>query len=93
MSPIVNHHHIKSWSHFFKAIKAGKKLHDLRPDDRDYKIGDVCVLQEYDNIEGRYTGDEVRAEITYITDRVVPCALSSAVLQPGYCILSLKVAA
>jgi hypothetical protein len=32
-------------------------------------------------------------EVTYITNRTVPCAFSSAVLAPGYCILSLKVMA
>jgi Domain of unknown function (DUF3850) len=79
----------KSWTHFFQAIKAGRKLHDLR-EDEGYQIGDILLLQEYDNINGSYTGDQVEAEVTYITDRTVPCAFSSAVLAPGYCILSLK---
>lgn len=84
-------HHIKSWLHFFQAIKDGRKLHDLRSDDRNYRVGDICVLQEYDNVHGFYTGAEVRAEITYITGRATPCAFSSAVLAPGYVILSLRV--
>jgi hypothetical protein len=82
----------KSWTHFFQAIKAGLKLHDVR-EDEGYQIGDVLVLQEYDNINGRYTGDQIEAEVSYITNRTVPCAFSSAVLAPGYCILSLKVLA
>jgi Domain of unknown function (DUF3850) len=89
----MRRHFIKSWTHFYKAIKDGRKLHDLRSDDRNYQVGDICVLQEYDNIEGRYTGNEIEAEITYITNRSVPCAFSSAVLPAGYSILSLKVAA
>lgn len=85
-------HYKKSWTHFFQAIKAGQKLHDVR-EDEGFQIGDVIVLQEYDNINGRYTGEEIEVEVSYITNRTVPCAFSSAVLQPGYCILSLKVLA
>jgi hypothetical protein len=83
-------HHVKSWSHFFTAIKLGYKLHDLRKMDRDYKVGDILVLQEYDFVKGEYTGQEIEAEITYITSEKVPCAFSSAVLEKGYGILSLK---
>ncbi|SDK38856.1 DUF3850 domain-containing protein [Bradyrhizobium ottawaense] len=82
----------KSWTHFFQAIKGGRKLHDVREDD-GYQIGDILVLQEFDNINGRYTGAEIEVEVTYITNRTVPCAFSSAVLSPGHCILSLKVLA
>lgn len=82
----------KSWTHFFQAIKAGQKRHDVR-EDEGFQIGDVIVLQEYDNINGRYTGEEQEVEVSYITNRTVPCAFSSAVLKPGYCILSLKVLA
>ncbi len=84
-------HNVKSWSHFYRAIAAGKKLHDLRLNDRNYQVGDILNLEEYDNIEGLYTGASLRAEITYMTSNVVPCAFSSAVLPKGYCILSIKV--
>lgn len=80
----------KSWTHFFQAIKSGKKCHDVR-EDEGYQIGDTILMQEYDNINGLYTGDAINVEVTYITNRTVPCAFSSAVLAPGYCILSLKV--
>lgn len=84
-------HSVKSWSHFFQAIKRGDKVHDLRKNDRNYNVGDFLLLREYDFIAGKYTGDTLEAEITYITDNRVPCAFSSAVLHEGYCILSLKV--
>lgn len=83
---------LKSWSHFFQAIKAGKKTHDLRyKGDREFFVGQLLTLQEYDFVHGRYTGDEVDVEVTYITDDNVPCAFSSAVLPKDFCILSLKV--
>lgn len=83
-------HKVKSWSHFFEAIKEGRKLHDLRVNDRDYNIGDTVILQKYDIIGGEFTGEELRTEITYITDDRYPCAFSSAILPKDYCILSLK---
>lgn len=83
-------HVVKSWSHFFDAIKAGQKTHDLRVDDRNYQVGDQLILQKYDNINGFYLHDECTVEITYITNRQKPCAFSSAVLEPNYCILSIK---
>lgn len=84
-------HELKSWAHFFDAIKSGKKKHDLRDlADRDYRVSDVLKLRRYDNINGRYTGEELYARITYITSEVTPCAFSSAVLKRGYAILSLE---
>lgn len=83
-------HIVKSWSHFFKAIKAGEKTHELRDNDRRYKVGDIMILQDYDNIDGKYTGAECAVKITYITNRERPCAFSGSVLDPKYCILSIK---
>lgn len=83
-------HIVKSWAHFFDAIKAGKKLHDLRKMDREYKVGDTLVLQRYDNINGEYTGEEIEVEVTYITSNKTPCAFSSSALDRDYCILSLR---
>lgn len=83
-------HHVKSWRHFYQAIQAGVKTHDLRLNDREYNVGDALKLYEYDNIKGVFTGQSCIAHITYITDNRVPCAYSSAVLPKGYCILSIK---
>lgn len=83
-------HFVKSWAHFFDAIKKGNKTHDLRKDDREYKVGDILVLQRYDNINGVYTGQELPVEVTYITSKAVPCAFSSTVLPPDYAILSIQ---
>lgn len=83
-------HHVKSWAHFFDAIAAGQKTHDLRKDDRNYQVGDILVLRRYDNINGVYTGEELPVDVTYITSKTVPCAFSSAVLPPDYAILSIQ---
>lgn len=82
---------LKSWSPFFQAIKAGEKTHDLRyKGDRQFSVGQVLRLAEYDPFVGVYSGDEIDVEVTYITDDVTPCAFSSAILPKDYCILSLR---
>lgn len=84
-------HHLKSWTPFFEAFVRGDKRHDLRDDsDRNFKVGDLIILQDYEPFGGGYTGREFEMQVTYITGRETPCAFSSSVLQKGYVILSLK---
>lgn len=83
-------HAVKSWPHLFEATLTGAKTHDLRrADERDYRAGDVLLLQEFDPATQRYTGRELRVRITYITSAQFPCALSDSSLDPDYCILSI----
>lgn len=84
-------YNVKSWVAFFQAFKRGEKKHDMRDlKDRNYKVGDILILEEYDPFKGEYTGDAMRMKITYITSRDTPCAFSSAALDSNYCILSLE---
>jgi hypothetical protein len=91
IKPTGTEYAVKSWTHFFQAIKRGDKLHDMRDlKDRNYRIGDILNLQEYDPFTGKYSGDECKVMITYITSADTPCAFSSAALAPGFAILSLR---
>jgi len=82
---------LKSWPVFFQAIKNGTKPYDLRDmSDRNFCVGEIVKLREYDPFLGKYTGEELEAEITYITSRDTPCALSSLALDKNCCILGLK---
>src|SRR2546427_74726 len=81
-------HAVKSWPHLFEAALTGAKTHDLRrAEERDYRVGDILRLQEFDPDTQRYTGRELRVRITYITSAQFPCALSDSSLDPAYCIL------
>lgn len=81
---------LKSWPHFFQAIKAGDKKHDLRDArDKQYHVGQELKLREYDPWKGEYTGEFLYATVSFITSETTPCALSSAVLAHGFVILSL----
>lgn len=84
---------LKSWPWFYSAMVSDQKKHDVRDGrERNFKVGDFIILEEFDPRTGQYTGRSARFIITYITSQVTPCALSSAVLQPGYVILSVEAA-
>lgn len=83
-------HRLKSWPQFFAAIRSGEKKHDLRrADDRNFRVGDTMLLEEFDPAIQRYTGRKTRVRITYITSPGSPCALSEGALHPDFCILSI----
>lgn len=83
-------HYVKSWPTFFEPISAGTRTSDIRKKDRPFAIGDTMVLKEFDWQAGRYTGREQEVEITHIISNETPCALSSAVLDNDYCVLSIR---
>lgn len=84
-------HKVKSWTHLFQAAIRGEKTSDIRDlTERDYRVGDMLLLQEYDMKAGSYTGREATFHITHIISNSTPCALSSAVLKRDYGILSIR---
>lgn len=84
-------HKVKSWCYLYSAAIAGYKTHDFRDmTERDYKVGDHMHFQEFDQTKGTYTGREALFQITYITDRNTPCAMSSCALEKKYGVLSIK---
>lgn len=83
-------HKVKSWPHLFQATLVGSKTHELRrATDRDYRVGDILCLQEFDPVTKCYTGRELKVRITYVTSAEFPCALSENALHPDFCILSI----
>lgn len=83
-------HDLKCWPRFFSAISERRKKHDLRRcDDREFKVGDLIRLREFEPDRGVYTGREQIVKITYITALQYPCALSGEALHPDFCILSI----
>lgn len=83
-------HELKSWVGLFEPILRGEKTHELRVMDRDYQVGDRCVLREWDAINRTYTGRSVSVKITYITSaQHGHCAFSPTTLHPAMGILSI----
>lgn len=40
-------HRLKAWPEFYTALAAGTKTFEFRPNDRDFKVGDLLLLQEW----------------------------------------------
>ena len=59
-------HELKSWIEFFEPVFYRKKSFEIRKNDRDFKIGDRLMLNEYDPDDGSYTGRYCFRTITYI---------------------------
>jgi len=50
-------HHLKSWPQYFRPITEGRRTHELRRNDRGFKVGDFIVLEEFDPLKQEYTGE------------------------------------
>lgn len=76
-------HELKISPKYFGDVYEGKKNFEIRKDDRDFKVGDLITLREYDN--GQYTGREIKnIPIGYILRNVPEYGL-----KDGYCILGI----
>ena len=66
---------------YFTEVLYKRKNFELRKDDRNYQVGDLITLREYEN--GTYTGREIKnLPISFIL-RGCP----EYGLKDGYCIL------
>lgn len=64
-------HELKCHPEYFGRICRGQKTFEIRKNDRDFQVGDILVLREYDPKTGwpDYGGcDQRRAKVTYITN-------------------------
>ena len=72
-------HEIKILPQYFLDISKGLKQFELRKNDRDYQVGDLVMLREWNGKE--YTGDKMIVGIKYI---LKDCPQYG--LMKGYCI-------
>lgn len=77
----LTRHELKILPRFYKEVISGSKTFEIRFNDRDFKVGDVFTLREYEN--GRYTqSPSVYGKITYVTNYEQ---------KDGYVVFSFKV--
>lgn len=60
-------HKLKIQQEYFEPVIQGKKRFEIRKNDRNFKVGDIVVLEEIDE-NNAYTGDSFKTRITFITD-------------------------
>ncbi len=61
-------HELKIWPEFFNKVLTMEKPFEIRRTDRDFQIGDLLILKEWNPTTKEYTGRETVRYVTYITD-------------------------
>lgn len=64
-------HHLKTWPRFFQPMWNGEKPFEIRKNDRDFRVGDILILDEWDpdsekEISERYTGRAMKKRVKFI---------------------------
>lgn len=75
-------HDLKILPQYFKEVVSGEKKFEIRKDDRNFSVGDIIDLREFDN--NHYTGNIYSVKITYKFDG------GSYGIEDGYCVLSIE---
>jgi Domain of unknown function (DUF3850) len=79
----MKHHDLKIWPEYFQSVKYNSKPFEVRKDDRNFEVGDVLHLHEYDPQDDSYTNDVCHRKITY------KLSGGSFGIEDGYCVLGL----
>ncbi len=89
-------HYLKVWPEYYRVIKTGEKKFEIRKNDRNFKVGDTLILQEWspmgyssvspNTMTGEYTGHEISANVSYVLKDAAGFGLIS-----GYCVLSISI--
>lgn len=58
-------HNLKTWPVFYDAVIAGIKTFEVRKDDRNFKEGDILLLQDYDPETDKFSGDQITVKVVY----------------------------
>jgi len=82
-------HALKTHPGPFAAIRNGNKAFEFRKNDRDFRSGDVLVLNEWippspEDVTGSYTGQQERRVVTYIVHG------PAFGIPEGYCVMSVR---
>lgn len=80
-------HKLKIWPIFFHPILTGEKLVEVRRNDRNFRVGDLLVLREFDPDDETYTGREANATISHIAH---PMEHPGFGLEDGFVAMSLR---
>lgn len=82
-------HDLKTWPSFYEALLTGEKTFEIRLNDRDFAVGDVLILHEFQPGKGPtdgagYTGRKMLRLVSY----VMPGGRFG--IDPHYCVLALQ---
>jgi len=79
-------HKVKCWPEHFQSVRRGEKKSELRFNDRNYKVGDGVILEEWCQFTKEYTGEKEFVIITHVLN----WNDGDFGLRDGYCMFSFK---
>lgn len=74
-------HELKLYLDFFEEVISGEKSFEIRKNDRQFRVGDMLALNEYDG--NRYTGRSCLVYVDYIMN-------SPEYVKEGMVVMSIK---
>lgn len=74
-------HNLKIKPQYFWNIVCDIKTFEVRKNDRNFEVGDIITLREFEN--GKFTGKSINVEIIYILNDKEYC-------KEGYVVLGFK---
>lgn len=75
-------HELKIRGEFYARIATGQKTFEIRKNDRDFQVGDVLILREWQEGDGYVDySSPLRCKVTYI---------STFMQQDGYVVMGIK---
>lgn len=77
-------HELKIWPEYLRPIIMGHKGYEVRKADRDYQVGDILHLREWEPGAEEYTGAELLVRVTHC------CARPLMGVMPGFLIMSIS---
>jgi len=80
----VRIHELKCWPEYFEPLRDGRKRFEYRNNDRQFIVGDLLRLREFNGSTQQYTGREATVQVDYIMN-----GEHFAYLTPGYVIMSI----
>jgi hypothetical protein len=63
---IMKVHTLKTWPEYFTHIVNGIKTFEVRKNDRDFKVGDILRLEEWNPETGLFTSRYCTKEVIYL---------------------------
>lgn len=76
-------HELKTNPEYFEDVISGRKLFEVRKNDRFFEVGDLLALNEYDEVNEVYTNRSCIVYIDYILNNSTYC-------KEGYVVMSIK---
>ena len=78
-------HKLKVWSEYMDDLINGNKSFEVRFNDRNFQVGDILNLMEFDKERKEYLDRELKVKITYILDNSVFDAI-----KDGFVVMAIK---